>query len=517
MKTRIIGVAGLGLLVVCVVLFAAACGKSSSSSSSPTAEFGDDDDDNNNDNDNDDNNDDNNDNDDDTDDDDDQSPADDDDDADIYSGLTPTGLQLWQMAGIVTHMGGWPGDDWQRTFELGKYAELGVTRTRRDFPWSEIEPQEGQWDWTECDGFYQIAQDNKLDFIALLDYGVSWAMPDGQTSEIPPADWATFAGAVAGRYCDHIKRYEIWNEENTARFWQPAPDPEHYGLLLEAAYPAIKQACPDAEVLFGGLSSFDGPTLFEGVYNYIGRVAKALPDICQYFDSMAIHPYTFVQEWAPESGFDLLFFDFPGVTGQIDAARAQLTKAGCGGKPLQLTEIGWPSLIIGDRNQARFLARSFFLAATKGVAGYYWYDFWDGQGAEPPTENYFGLYVYPHNYPETEQVPKPSFAAYLTAMTLFGGMQFAGDLSAKLNLPQDVYVLAFMNGHQLGLALWDGRGKWNSSYDLTLPTPAATAALAGYQMDGAPMVLQLAPTMKFTLTPDPIYLIFTRYCDRCPG
>jgi len=513
-NARFCGVGTWVWMLLLIALLGLACGSSgrtAASSAAPPAsdddtDIGNDDDDDNDDNDNDDSQDD-----DQSPADDDQSPADDDDSA-IYSGLVASGLPLGQMAGIVTHMSGWSDADWTRAFELAGDAQLGVARLRRDFSWSEIEPQEGQWDWTECDGFYQIAQANNLDFIALLDYGVSWAMPDGDTSEIAPVTWAAFAGAVAERYCEHIKRYEVWNEENTSRFWQPLPDPEHYGLMLEAAYAAIKQACPDAEVMFGGISSFDGWTILHGMYNYIGRVAQAVPDICQYFDSMAIHPYTFVQQWAPEAGFDLLFFDFPGVAGQIDAARAQLAAAGCGDKPLELTEIGWPSLLIGDQNQARFLARSFFLAATRGVAGYYWYDFWDGSGGSPPTENYFGLYAYPYNTPPGAPTPKPSFAAYLTAMQHFGAMQFAGDLSAKLQLPQDVYALAFVDHDKLGLALWDGRGKWDTSYPLSLPTPAAAAAVAGYEIDGTQLAVVLAPTMQLTLTPDPIYLIFTMCC-----
>ncbi len=63
----------------------------------------------------------------------------------------------------------------------------------------------------------------------------------------------------------NVKYYELWNEPDTAPFagsflgcWGDPSDPQYfggayYGEMLKVAYPAIKAANPQAQVLFGGL------------------------------------------------------------------------------------------------------------------------------------------------------------------------------------------------------------------------------------------------------------------------
>ena len=96
-----------------------------------------------------------------------------------------------------------------------------------------------------------------------------------------PADYADFVRYVAGRYAGRVSAWEVWNEENTQRFWSTGPSPSSYVPLLQAAYPAVKQADPNALVVFGGVSQNDY-AFIEGAY---AAGAKG------YFDVMAVHPY----------------------------------------------------------------------------------------------------------------------------------------------------------------------------------------------------------------------------------
>jgi len=432
------------------------------------------------------------------------------DDADIYADLNPMGAQLKDLFGIVSHMSG-GGDDWQRDFEIGKMLEMGVMRVRRDFAWDGIEPNNDEWHWEYYDTFYNEAQEHGLKFIALLDYGVSWAMPGGSESEIPPADWADFASHVAARYCDTIKHYEIWNEENlSGRFWHPRNDPQHYGEMLAASYTAIKAVCPDALVIFGGLSTMDIPdSLYLGAYPFFDRVAESNPDVCDSFDVMAIHPYSFLQQMQPEFYFKLLFFDYPNLPGQTDDIRERMTNAGCGQKPVWWTEFGWPSIIIGDDNQARFLARGLLLGAMKGIEGMYWYTFWDGHGGSPFTENYFGIYGPPDNPDPDMQVPKPSFTAYKTLSGILGETQFAGDLSAKLGLAENVYALAFTEGaSRIVVALWDGSHFLKHTSNVSLPAPAGTVQITVTRQDGTVDPGPWSDPLNLVLTGDVLYVEF---------
>ena len=432
----------------------------------------------------------------------------DDDTADIYADLEPTGVVLSEAFGISSHMAGGLAPNSLRDLETDHLEEMGVMQIRRDFIWSDIEPANDTWNWDQPDGFYQEAVDHDFQFDALLAYGNPWAMPGGSPSEINPADWADFAGQVAARYCDRIKRYEIWNEENASRFWTPEPDPDHYGLLLEAAYDAVKTECPDAEVIFGGLSPWAELEVWKGVYPFFGEVADAHPDICDSFDVMAIHPYTFAQQPAPEFDVSMLFITLPDILGQVDEIRGKMDDAGCGDKPLLWTEFGWPSYLIGRPTQAQYLARGILLGAKAGVSGFYWYTFWDGSGgAWPPTEDYFGLFYYP---PENNE-PKPDYYAYLGLINLVGDLRYAGDLSPALELPEDIYALAFADEDlsRIVVATWDGREPGNTTeYDLPFPAGATSATV--YNLEGEVVTVATNDPIQLLVQGRVMYVEFLR-------
>ncbi len=433
----------------------------------------------------------------------------DDDTVNIYADLLPTGPLLKTTFGICSHLAGGTAPNAIRDLETNHLAEAGLLRVRRDFSWSDIEPAKGEWNWDQPDGFYQEALDHGFAFDALLDYGVGWAMPNGSPSEIDPADFAEFAGQVAARYCEHIKQYEVWNEENSARFWAPQPDPERYGLLLKAAYTAVKNACPDAQVVFGGLAPYaQVAILWDGVYPFFDDVAGVYPDICDSFDIMAIHPYTFAQTVAPELDFSLLTFTAPDITGQTADIRAKMANAGCGDKPVIWNEWGWPSIFISNERQAHYLARGFLLGAKESVTGYYWYTFWDGSGgAFPITEDYFGLFAYP---PESD-TPKPRWFAYQALTGLLSDMKFAGDLSAKLGLSSDVYALAFADDDltHVIVALWDGRFP-GAFTPVSLPFPAGATDVQVYAEDGATLPGPWSDPLSLTLTGQVVYVEFAK-------
>jgi hypothetical protein len=75
-----------------------------------------------------------------------------------------------------------------------------------------------------------------------------------------PAEFARFAKAVATRYAARVDMYSILNEPNQGAWLQPQSlgrrlvAPHLYRALVNAAYPAIKEADPDATVLVGELA-----------------------------------------------------------------------------------------------------------------------------------------------------------------------------------------------------------------------------------------------------------------------
>ena len=123
-----------------------------------------------------------------------------------------------------------------------------------------------------------------------------WAREAGCRSLwCPPRDldeFGAFVRAVAERHPGQIAAWEVWNEPNHAAWFRPAPDPVHYGRLLEAATGALRAVDPDATVLSAGLAP--SPS---------GNPARMLParfldrlydtGALDAVDAIAYHPYSY--------------------------------------------------------------------------------------------------------------------------------------------------------------------------------------------------------------------------------
>ena len=424
-----------------------------------------------------------------------------------YAAMAPVGKPVGELLAISSHISKSAGPSDTRDFELEKLSEAGVGLLRTDFSWSRIEPADGDWRFDGYDVMVDACVAAGIEVDALLDYGVDWAMPGGSHDEIDPAVWADFTGTVAARYADRIDLYEIWNEQDTFRFWKPEPNPCAYGDLLRSGYEAIHGADPDAEVLFGGLSTFNG-SMFgpDGVWNFLVQVSEFHPDVCDLFDGMAIHPYTIIQQSGPEKAIAAGTIRYPDLASSIDEVRDLLAKVGCPDKPIHLTEMGWPSLLIGTERQAAYLARGLMISAAKEVDSYYWYTFWDGSGeASLPTEDYFGLFTWPGR----EIEPKPAYEALLGASTILGESRYAGDLGAALEWEEGRHGLAFVDDDgRWTVGLWRGEKGFHQPLETAVPLhPDAmgewelhdqNGVLVGSGViDGEPVTVSLCGKVKY--------------------
>jgi hypothetical protein len=223
-------------------------------------------------------------------------------------------------------------------------AGIGLARAAPLWEWTEPQPPTDgrhRYDWRMADFIAGTLASHGLRWIAVLAYSPAWA------SETPhqlhgaprtPAEFASYAGALARRYRGSIAAYEIWNEENSAAFWRPAPDPSHYAEVYAAARAAIHRADPGAPVLVGGLANT----------NWSSFLSKLLrqPELRDAVDGIAIHPY------GPDPG---------AVLAQVRDYRLLLRLLGMGGIPLYVTEYGWSTQPVGGRSWAPAAQRVPFI------------------------------------------------------------------------------------------------------------------------------------------------------------
>ncbi len=257
--------------------------------------------------------------------------------------------------------------------DLGKsylVRDLGFTWVKSFIDWSGIEGQEkGQYDWIDPDNIVKACGSQGLKILMRVQWTPDWARPPETISSHPPndpQDFADFMRAVASRYRGQVAAYEIWNEPNLNYEWgMRPPNPAEYVALLQAVYPAIKEADPDALVMAGGLSTTGGGgegamgdlDYIQGIYDAGGR---------GYFDALSSHPYGFGHDPDYEDQWGLFF-------SRVVAQHEVMAANNDGETPLWITEVGWvlesgwdlgehQKWVVSEEQQAEYLVRACYKA-----------------------------------------------------------------------------------------------------------------------------------------------------------
>ena len=239
-------------------------------------------------------------------------------------------------------------------------TELGADWVRMSVSWSdEVEPRKGTYNVSRFDSAIDIARNAGYRVILMVEESPSWAH-DGTNKNSPPrdnADLADFMGFLAARYAGKVEAYEVWNEPNLSWAWPSGPNPAEYAHMLRTVSPAIRAADPSAKVVFGGVARND--------YQYLEGAYAEIPNLGDYFDVMATHPYVY-NGGAPEG----VWLDpngriNKGAFSAYREVRATMDSYG-DTKPIWFTEFGWSTATAGTgwnlgvtpQQQADYLTRA---------------------------------------------------------------------------------------------------------------------------------------------------------------
>jgi hypothetical protein len=216
--------------------------------------------------------------------------------------------------------------------------QAGSRWDRFDFSWIQLEPREGEWNFAAQDELVSDLRAAGMNILGMLLWTPNWAAtgeciptpeslwldfspsqrhapilrPTVAPMATPPCmttpprglyeewdDWTTadgdpintwgrFVYTVTYRYRDAVKHWEVWNEPDLRWFWSGTST--DYARLLKVAYIAVKAACPDCTVLFGGIAYYENPNFYRWVLNQL-RNDPSAPAHNYYFDIMSIHLY----------------------------------------------------------------------------------------------------------------------------------------------------------------------------------------------------------------------------------
>jgi GH35 family endo-1,4-beta-xylanase len=302
--------------------------------------------------------------------------------------------------------------------DYARMKQMGVGTLRTLLAWPVIEPSPGMYDWTYFDEVVARAAQqgirvfptiygspdwpNVLDGRGACGAGCAVDGPQGRNAftdfihaavrrygpngefwtgsggycPIPPLCPSTAAACGCSQPLP-IRTWQIWNEQNSPKYFHPKPNPAAYSHLLVTASNAIRSVDPGAEIVLGGMW---GPPDTDAVMptpQFLRRL-YAVPGIEAHFDAIAVHPY------AP---------NLAGVKDQMARARAAVRKAGDGDVALWITELGWASsgpreegLVKTPKAQARLLDKSFRYLLEKRKAwnlrGITWYSWRDASSSQ---------------------------------------------------------------------------------------------------------------------------------------
>jgi polysaccharide biosynthesis protein PslG len=293
--------------------------------------------------------------------------------------------------------------------------DLGVRWVRLNVEWDAVEPSKRSYDWALIDYYDRavaVARARGINVLMLVSRSPQWAS-GSQNRESPPADprdLADFLRFLVPRWAGQVRAWEIWNEPNTERFWPGGPDPAAYTELLKAAYPAVKEADPNAKVVFGGVANLAAGSRWFVNQSY----AAGAKD---YFDVLGWHSYSLCGE-SPDV---IRYWDgHPTRTSFVGYRymHNQMFRLHDDPKPIWLTEWGWSTSSascasdwtsgVSEQAQADYLRRGFkTLEHDPYVQVALWYglrnNYWQNDADE--LEAQFGLL-------RDDFSPKPSYAAF---------------------------------------------------------------------------------------------------------
>jgi hypothetical protein len=303
--------------------------------------------------------------------------------------------------------------------------------------WRLIEPDPRTppvYTWGSADTAVQAARPDTggLEFILTISGNPDWAadLRNGPLNPVGLSSYTAFIAAAVERYDGDgvddavgspvINHWEIYNEPDrggTGSWVRWGYDGDKYAELLEAIYPAVKAANPDAQIVMGGLAYdwFEDNSSGPFVREFLDEVLSA--EGGDFFDIMNFHLYpAFWANWTDEES--------PSLLEKANFIKDKLASYGYPNMPILITESGWHSNNSanppGDPEaQARYVVELFTQSIAVGSKTMVWWMLHD------PTDTWQfenGLIT---NVDHANPLqPKPSYLAYKTAVSVLGSATF---------------------------------------------------------------------------------------------
>lgn len=317
--------------------------------------------------------------------------------------------------GISTHL--IRSSNKEELIKLASKAGFGLLRD--EMRWSTVEKSKKEY--VLADGLKEVPNmtvSSGMDQLMILAYSNSLYTSeemDAPTSESEVEGFKNYCRYIAQQYKGIVKYYEVWNEFNYTEFNKYGEGSGVYINLLKAAYEAVKEVDPEAQIIgvaAGGDDDNNGLNFMQRVFNYGG-----LP----YMDAVSFHPYQWGGQWNTDR-----------FVNSLEKVRGYLDSRGYCDMPIYVTEMGWSTgtddNCVSELNQAVYSIEMFTTAMASGNCDkVIWYDMQD-DGVSGDREHNFGLV----RHGSSGRIPyeaKPVFVALAGLNKVIGNAEYVDTLN----------------------------------------------------------------------------------------
>jgi polysaccharide biosynthesis protein PslG len=280
--------------------------------------------------------------------------------------------------------------------QLARMRSIGIDAIRFDANWDWVQfAGPGKFDWSMLDREVRSARAARMTVDLVIDGCPPWAALPGTSHDSAPQPaaavrFAAWAADVARRYAPQgVSDFEIWNEPNDSKFWQPKVNPIFYSRMLADSDRAIKKVDPSAFVIVGGLAPTTNSRGNLSAISFLSQMyaQRARP----YFNAVADHPYSFPtlpSTYEPWSAWSQMSETSPSLRSVMAVHHDRY-------KPIWITEFGAPSngpSGVGAAGEAAELQQAITIAKkTSWIAAVFAYT-WRDLGTNTRTNaDWFGL------------------------------------------------------------------------------------------------------------------------------
>ena len=258
-------------------------------------------------------------------------------------------------------------------------ADAGFRWVRMDLKWDVTERERGRYDFSAYDRLMNAIEPFGIRALLILDYGNPLYGEGPPRSENARNAFTKWAVAAALHYANRGVIWEVYNEPNNPKFWQP-PNPNEYALLALTVGRAFHESVPNEKLM--------GPAIGEMDLSFLESCFKA--GALDSWFAVSVHPYlrqnpeNVAGEYAK---LRKLIASYRAASGREEVNQPAANISIISG------EWGYSSAWHGmnEEKQAIMLARQFLTNAANGIPLSIWYD-WRDDGLDPKeAEHHFGL------------------------------------------------------------------------------------------------------------------------------